>query len=196
MLGDLSDEDEYEDEDDDDEEEGLKRKIARLRREVEEVKEVVGRRRMQKEKQGEKEEDEEDEAGVASLGKVLEDIKISGRGGGVGSAEAELKKQLAREIGVDGEGLPSGPLSTASLAGTNGVRWSICFLLSLMLFFTIRWGKPNTDSLHSRILRPNHHYHKHHQLPSSKPHLSTHDSRSSRMRSVSLHHHHHPPHPY
>ncbi|KAI9879941.1 MAG: hypothetical protein M1830_006249 [Pleopsidium flavum] len=90
-LGDLSDE----------EDESLETKLARLRREVEEVKDEYGRR------QAEKQEvtapnDTDDEDGVDSLSRMLDDITISANGS-LTNPQADLAKMLSKSLRVDGK---------------------------------------------------------------------------------------------
>lgn len=96
-LGDLSDE-----EDNNEQggmsDEGLERKIARLRRECEEVKNEVDRRRQERQAKGAAGAEVADEDEAVSLGKMLESFELSHRSPSGGSAE-RLTKALAADSG-------------------------------------------------------------------------------------------------
>lgn len=91
VLGDISDEEDGE---------SLDRKLARLRREIEEVKEEFGRRNYEKQKSNGKPDDANDLAGedeAATLSKMLDSISISHRSTN-GGAGARLAKSLISGI--------------------------------------------------------------------------------------------------
>ena len=106
MYGHFSeDEDEGDEEDADSEEEGLKRRIARLMREVEEVKDKIGRNKAEKQEKGGlkgtgavDEDDKED--GVAALSRVLDNLQVlqdaaaAEAEGGSSSAEPHFREKL------------------------------------------------------------------------------------------------------
>ena len=107
------DDDDDNDNDDDYEEESLQRRMARLRRELEEVREEVKRRRAGKGDDGEEnqEMDHVDLEGVTALTGLLDDIRLSGYGV-ISGAEAELASKLEkrtsseipwRQVDADGE---------------------------------------------------------------------------------------------
>jgi nuclear migration protein JNM1 len=102
-LGDFSDEDEEEGE-------SLGRKMARLRRELEEVKEEYGRRRQEKDRQdalvGE---DEEDEA--IELSKILDSISTEEGGAGTDSGN-RLMKALGTSQRIQKSAVPSEAVHT------------------------------------------------------------------------------------
>lgn len=106
---------EDEDDEEEDEEERVRRKLARLKREVEDIKEVVERRKLEREKGGEgghddvKEKQQKTFAGLVDLVANLKRLSTAGEG-----AEAELKRQLARKaiIGEQVEQLSSATTTT------------------------------------------------------------------------------------
>ncbi|KAI9795390.1 MAG: hypothetical protein M1835_005905 [Candelina submexicana] len=84
-LGDFSDE----------EDESLERKLARLRKEVQEVKEEFERKKVDTEKVVDTEDDTLDVEGVGALSEVLDQIRAS-RGSSGPRAEAELARKLEK----------------------------------------------------------------------------------------------------
>ncbi len=164
-LGDFSDEDD----DDGEAEEGLKRKIARLRREVEEVKAEVGRRRAERiERGGEGEDEDEEGSGVAGLVDVIDALQLSQDEAGV-SAGARLVKQLGKP--------PPAPLPK-----TQAPQLELASIHQVSPFpvpYPIRRTTPLTN-----LSSPTNNPPSPHPL-SAKPHPSTHASRSSSVSSAS-----------
>lgn len=89
---------EYGDFSDEEDGEGLERKLARLRREIEEVKEEYGRR--QAEKKGATEEGQDLEPDVTALSRMLDGISASQ--GGTSSASAKFAKDLGTGVKANG----------------------------------------------------------------------------------------------
>ncbi|KAK5012433.1 hypothetical protein LTR60_004382, partial [Cryomyces antarcticus] len=97
----------------DEEVESLERKLARLRREVEEVKAEFARRKKE-EKHTESEDPEvQDDGGIADLGSVLEDLHLSRQGSGTG-AGSYLAQQLQRNLRARNSRSPGENASTQS----------------------------------------------------------------------------------
>ncbi|KAI9806877.1 MAG: hypothetical protein M1833_002535 [Piccolia ochrophora] len=102
----------------DDEDESLERKLARLRREVEEVRDEMGKRQAEKDgemKAADKSEDDNviDEEGVAELSNILDGLHTS-QHGSTGRAERELAHKLSTSlIGTDRQVLAPASEGTA-----------------------------------------------------------------------------------
>ncbi|CAG8951214.1 hypothetical protein HYFRA_00007961 [Hymenoscyphus fraxineus] len=90
---------EYGDISDDEDGQSLERKVARLKREIEEVKAEVGRRQAEKEKTGQV--DENLEPDVAELSKILDGISL-GNGETQPSATAKFTKDLGTGVKANG----------------------------------------------------------------------------------------------
>ncbi|KAH6675502.1 Dynamitin-domain-containing protein [Halenospora varia] len=90
---------EYGDFSDEEDGESLERKLARLKREIEEVKEQFGRRQAEKKESGEKGKDLEPD--VTALSKMLDTISAS-QGGTVESVSAKFAKDLGTGIKANG----------------------------------------------------------------------------------------------
>ncbi|KAI9758377.1 MAG: hypothetical protein M1815_002123 [Lichina confinis] len=96
--------DEDSDSDKSDEEEGLQRRIARLRREVEEVR-IEAKKRDQEKRHGQIEDDDDDDDdndrnGLADLCQVLEELRTSGKAA-PGAAESQLVSRLGKPLPTD-----------------------------------------------------------------------------------------------
>ncbi|TKA43701.1 hypothetical protein B0A49_12312 [Cryomyces minteri] len=97
----------------DEEDESLERKLARLRREVEEVKAEFARRKKE-EKHTESEDLEvQDDGGIADLGSVLGNLHLSRQGSGTGAGSC-LAQQLQRNLRARSSRTPAENASTQS----------------------------------------------------------------------------------
>ncbi|KAK2732818.1 hypothetical protein FQN55_003919 [Onygenales sp. PD_40] len=144
VLGDVSD----------DEDESLERKLARLRREAEELKEDLANRKAQKEAQSAGQDDSGDDLdkGVLELSRALDSLHTSARGGSLPlTAEEMLSQRLGGSIplSIQGATLKNETLHSSQSNIPTGLLSHAAAFDARLTLLEAALGIPNTPIPHS-----------------------------------------------